>query len=104
MRTLDPNIEHAIATAREQLRSQLIYLESTLKETNRVAPIYGLLFSIIDGQLHYGADPACGMPTEYGVTEPAYELLTIDDDFEYQMLTDTAQAIMNWFTNPTYQD
>lgn len=105
MFTPDPHSAHEIAAAREKLQSQLIYLENALKNQPAAcqAPIYGLLFSVIEGRLHYEADPNCGMPTEYGITEAAYRLLNTEGGLDAEMMNDTAQAIMNWFTNPIYQ-
>ena len=105
MRTLDPHTEHIIATAKEQLQDQLIYLENALKDQRhdaRTTPIYGLIFFIQGTSLHYSGDPDGFLPVDSDSEINAVTLLRsagIDSVFR----NDLSQAIMNWFTNPTYQ-
>ena len=104
MFTPDPHLAHAIATAKEKLQDQLIYLEDALKNSGemRTTPIYGLVFFIVGTSLHYSGDPDGFLPVDSDSEINAVTLLRsagIDSAFR----NDLSQAIMNWFINPTYQ-
>lgn len=102
----DPNMAHVIAAAKEKLQDQLIYLEDALNKRDygiRTTPIYGFIFFIVGTELHYSGDPNGFLPVDSDSEVSAYELLN-NAGFDSVFRNDLSQAVMNWFTNPTYQE
>jgi hypothetical protein len=104
MHTLDPHLEHIIATAKEKLQDQLIYLEDTLKKSGdvRTTPIYGLIFFISGTSLHYSGDPNGFLPVDSDSEINAVTLLR-GSGFDSVERNNLANEIMDWFNNPTFQ-
>lgn len=106
MYTPDPKMAQIVAAAREQLQTQLIYLENALDQKEygtKTTPIYGLIFFIVGTELHYTGDPDGFLPVDSETEISAYELFN-NAGLDSVFMNDLSQAIMNWFANPTYQE